>query len=246
MNAAAILLAVVLMSPSPQAKPKETFWQAMLRVTGITVLPSTSKGQGSGLPAQPAGGDLWTAILDGRNRLRLTRDGGYQSPVFSPDGKTVLALREGKLMRVSTAGVLDPEPLFDLPGVIRLVACDRESPSKVVVLTRAAAGTLDLGLVDLEDRQVHPLRPEIPEAEYREALALVTRSDRAWQLAEPAGVITLEVRPAGQGSDVFCLRKALAPLDVSRCGGDRCDQPSLSADGHNVVFVRTTSRSSGT
>jgi hypothetical protein len=241
MNTTSTLLAILLLAPSPNPPVKpETFWQTILRITGFTATPSTSKGP---VP-EAAGGDLWLATLEGGSRLRLTRDGGYQSPVFFPDGGRVLALREGKLVRVSTAGFLDPEPLFAIPEVIRLVGFDRESPGKAVVLTRGANGTLDLGLLDLADREVRSMRPETPDAEYRDVLARLARWDLAWQLSEPRKIIGLAVRPAARGSDVFCLREGGAPVEVSHCGGDRCDQPSLSADGRWVVFVRAAALSS--
>jgi hypothetical protein len=236
MHATSVLLAILLSAPSPNApvRSPETFWQRILRITGITVTPSTSKGP---VP-EPAGGDLWLTTPEGRSRLRLTRDGGYQSPIFFPDGRSVLALREGNLVRVSTAGFLDPEPLFAIAGVIRLVGFDRESPGKVVALTRGANGILDLGILDLADREVRSMRPESPDAEYRDVLARLAHWDLAWQLSEQQRIVRLEVRPAARGSDVFLLREDVAPVEVSHCGGDRCDQPSLSTDGRTVVFVR--------
>jgi hypothetical protein len=210
-------------------KQKETFWQKVLRITGISAMPSTGKG----VPGDLAGGDLWMADLDGGSRLRLTRDGGYQSPVFSSDGHAVLALREGKLVRVSTSGLRDPEPLFEAPGVIRLVGSDREEPERIFVLTRTAEG-LDLGLLDLAHGKVRSLRPEAPTAEYRDTVARLARREQTWQIG--SRMVSLEVRPADLGSDVFYLDGAA--VDVSRCNGDLCGQPALSADGRKVIFVR--------
>jgi hypothetical protein len=95
MNLTPVLLAFLLAAQSPsqqqQQKPKESFWQKLLRITGISAMPATTKGP----PGELLGGDLWLASLDGGSRLRLTRDGGYRSPVFSADSGAVLALREG-------------------------------------------------------------------------------------------------------------------------------------------------------
>jgi hypothetical protein len=238
MNATPLLLAALLLAPNAAVqapkKPKETFWQKVFRITGISAMPSTSKG-----PADVASGDLWVATLDSGSRLRLTRDGGYQSPIFAPDGDFVLALREGKLARVSTAGFLDPEPLFPVPGVVRLLGADRETPGQVAVLVRSAEGTLDFGLLDLKDGKVRSLRSEAPAGEYQDALGKLARWDRTWQVGEPPRAVSLTVRPSsGQGSDVYGLREGGEAVDVSRCDGERCGQPALSADGRKVVFVR--------
>jgi hypothetical protein len=239
MNLTPVLLAFLLVAQSPSQqqqqlqKPKESFWQKVLRITGISAMPPTTKG----LPGELLGGDLWMASVDGGSRLRLTRDGGYRSPVFSADGGAVLALREGKVVRVSTAGFLaTPEPLFQVPGIVRLVGSDPEAPEQVVVLTRPPEGATDLGILDLAAGKVRSLRTEAPAAAYENALAELGRWDRTWQTGEPAGI--LEVRPVGGGFDIFRLQGA-SPVDVSHCNGDRCGQLALSPDGRWVVFVRT-------
>jgi len=236
MHATPILLALLLLAQSPASaqKTKESFWQKILRITGISAMPSTSKG----LPGEAAGGDLWVATADGASRLRLTRDGGYQSPVFDPDGGAVLALHQGTLVRVSTAGFLDPEPLFAVPGVVRLIGIDREAPGQVVVLTRTAEGAIDLGLLDLADRQVHSLGTGGKAAEVQDAIAKLARWDRIWEVGEPPHLVSLKVHTGGKGSDVLCQGDGAAAVDVSHCAGDRCGQPALSADGRKVVYVR--------
>jgi len=39
--------------------------------------------------------------------------------------------------------------------------------------------------------------------------------------------------------DVFLEVDSEQPVDVSQCDGVNCGQPSLSADGHWLVFVKT-------
>jgi hypothetical protein len=239
MNLTPVLLAFLLVqSPTQQQqqqKPKESFWQKVLRITGISAMPTTRKGS----PGDLAGGDLWLTSLDGGSRLRLTRDGGYRSPVFSADGSAVLALHAGIVVRVSTAGFLDmSEPLFQVPGVVRLVGSDPESPEQVVVLSRPPEGTADLGILNLTDRKVRSLRTEAPAAEYQNALAELGRWDRTWQIGESPGAASLEVRPVNGGFDVFYLNEA-SPVNVSHCNRDRCGQLALSPDGRWVVYVRT-------
>jgi hypothetical protein len=143
------------------------------------------------------------------------------------------------VVRVSTAGFLDtPEPLFPVPGIVRLLGSDPEAPEQVVVLTRPPEGAAGLGMLDLADGKVRSLRTEAPAAGYQNALTELGRWDRTWQTGEPPGAARLEVRPAGQGFDVFYLNDA-SPVDVSHCNGDRCGQLALSPDGRWVVFVRT-------
>jgi hypothetical protein len=39
-------------------------------------------------------------------------------------------------------------------------------------------------------------------------------------------------------TDVFLKRKGNTPIDVSKCNGVNCGQPSLSADGKSVAYVK--------
>ena len=43
-----------------------------------------------------------------------------------------------------------------------------------------------------------------------------------------------------QWTDVYVKRGAANPVNVSRCDGTPCSQPSLSSDGKLVVFIRAS------
>jgi hypothetical protein len=236
----ASLLLTQAAAPAPKkpVKPrKETFWEKVLRITGLAAMPSTTKGSES----ETAGGDLWRAGADGGARLRLTRGGGYRSPVFEPSGRSVLALAEDRLVRIATDGISDPEPLWPAPGVVRLLAYDRDTQGQVVVLTRDADRQLHLASLDLANGKIHPLQPPESEGDDRRAMVSLQHWDRAFRIADSQDVIELLVREKGKGSDVYLLRGNKAPVDVSRCEGDPCGQPSLSFNGRWVIFVRAGS-----
>jgi hypothetical protein len=61
-------------------------------------------------------------------------------------------------------------------------------------------------------------------------------------------VVMLRFESAGAGQlsgtvewyDVFPQVESEIPVDLSQCDGVNCGQPSLSADGHWLVFLKTT------
>src|SRR5205809_334934 len=87
----------MLLQQTPFAS--ESFWQKVLRITGISVIPSRMKGPGN----LPADGQIWIAHLPaGRPvKLEITDEGGFRSPVFTPDGFYLLAMRSNQIWRIS-------------------------------------------------------------------------------------------------------------------------------------------------
>jgi len=55
--------------------------------------------------------DIWVLDIGRGRRTRLTSDGQWQYPVWSPDGSCIVASRGGKLFRRNSDGTGDEEPL---------------------------------------------------------------------------------------------------------------------------------------
>lgn len=222
----------------PQPEPEESFWEMILRISGISATPSTSKGPGEA----PSDGEIWLALASGLSRQRLTRSGGFSSPIFEPDGTGILALRGQELIRTSANGDTEPQKLFDAPGVVRLVGFLLSSPRQVLVLTRGTNGKDTPELLDLDSRKVEPLPG--PPAE----TARLVRWDRRYKMPDWSAYLEVTVRlekgAKGQPAwtDVYLQpEKSATAVNVSRCNGDRCGQPALSPDGRQVVFIRSAS-----
>src|SRR5262245_51759379 len=82
----------------------------LLRVTGLTAAPSHLRG-----PEDVEAGNIWIAALDRLTASVVTRDGGYRSPIFSPSGGSLLALKGGTVVRIFENGAT-PIPLHLVTG----------------------------------------------------------------------------------------------------------------------------------
>lgn len=241
--AAALATLILAQAPQtsrnkPEPEPEESFLEMILRITGISATPSTSKGPGEA----PDNGDVWLGLASGLSRQRLTRSGGFSSPIFEPDGAGILALRSQELVRISANGDTEPQKLFDAPGVIRLIGFLLSSPRQVLVLTRGANGKDTPGLLDLDSRKVEPLPGPAAET------ARLVRWDRRYNMPGWSAYLEVTVRlergaqRQPSWTDVYLQpEKSAAAVNVSRCNGDRCGQPALSPDGRQVVFIRSVS-----
>ncbi len=231
--ASRVIVCVALLGGSLAFAQTEAFLQRVLRVTGISAVPSAQKEGGD----EPASGDIWVASLAERTRLRLTRDGGYRSPVFAPGDQGVLALKQGTLVTMPTGGG-EARPGHALKGASKLVGFSPERPGEVLVVFETD-GAPWLGFVALASGQVTRLPHDRASREHRSLIAHVMDWERVY------GDTTLYVKAESkQGltgpvewTDVYLKRRS-EPVNVSRCDGVNCGQPSLSHDGRRVAFVK--------
>jgi hypothetical protein len=229
-----VIACVTLLAGSTAWAQTEAFLQRLLRVAGISAVPSAQKGPGDELER----GDVWIASLADRTRLRLTRGGGYRSPVFAPGDQSVLALKESTLVTIPPGGG-EANAGHVLKGASKLVGFSSERPGDLLVVFDADSAPW-LGFVTLASGQVTRLPHDRSSREHRTMIAHVMDWERVY------GDTTLYVKAESkQGltgpvewTDVYLKRRS-EPVNVSRCDGVSCGQPSLSPDGSRVVFVKT-------
>ena len=116
---------VLLAAPLAAA---ESWADWLLRVTGITATSRSLKGEPYELE-----GDVYVANLATTVRERYARGGDFRSPIFYPTGKSILAVRNGGLVKIAGLNS-EPEVLGVEVGAARLIGFQREDPDVVAVL----------------------------------------------------------------------------------------------------------------
>ena len=234
-----ILMAVILLttwtfSGSIGAQEQTgSFWRKILEVAGISATPSTLKGPGDAVET----GDIWVAGPDLSTRRQITRDGGYRSPVFEPGDETLLALKESTIVRISLSGKA-PEAIFALSGLVKLVGFSGENPDEVLVLREADDGRISVGLFSTVTGKVVLQVPK--SREERRMLIHI----RGWKRVYGNTVVYVkrETKAAMSGAiqweDVYIKQGGEDPVNVSRCDGLNCGQPSLSQNGRMVAYIK--------
>jgi len=107
-------------SPSPPAKQTtESFWAMLLRISGISATPRNQRGPQTGKTGQ-----VWVAFLDNKTRRRVaTNDTGFSTPVFFPDGQSILAVQGNDVIKLSVADG-SKQKVTEVKGIIKLVGFD--------------------------------------------------------------------------------------------------------------------------
>src|ERR1700686_480803 len=243
----ACLLLMVLVSVSSghaqknaaASKPKQgtSFTERVLKFLGISASPGMLKGPGDGVDS----GELWLADLQAKTKRQLTSSEGYRSPILLLGNKDVLALRGSEVIRMPTAGG-EGKGLYSVDGILKLVGSSSEDAATVLILLRAEGGGHPrIGELTANTGKVTPLPYDPASGE-----DLQTVEDLAgWSRTYGERHIYVEKQTKKALSspvewrDVFLQVDSQPPVDVSQCDGVNCGQPSLSADGHWLVFVKT-------
>jgi hypothetical protein len=225
---------VSLAIPWHEAWP-QSFWATVLRITGISATPSQLKGPGD----EVQDGDVWVADLAHRTRLRVTRDGGYRSPVFSSADENILALKGNTVVQLPLSDG-EPKKLYSIKGVTKIVGLDREDADKVLILLQDVEGRDAAGLLSLKSGQVTPLTYDRKSQDHRRMISHMKEWERVYGDAKV--YVRSESKRVLSGTigwtDVYLKKEDSSPLNVSRCDGVNCGQPSLSYNGRQVVFVK--------
>lgn len=225
-------------APTAQQPQKPSFWRRLLRVSGIAANPGTLKA-----PQEVKTGQIWLAELGHQPPRRLTAAGMYRSPVFVPGSDDILALEGTDVVRLPAAGGV-PHRLYTIPGVSKLVGFSQDDPDQVLMLTEGEPGRPRVGLLSLKTGKIIPTPYNPASSEDRRMLEHLRGWDRVY--GDTTVYVKRLVKQSMAGpvewTDVLLKPSTDEPINVSRCEEVDCGQPSLSADGRLLVFIRAEQR----
>lgn len=232
---AAGLLLTFALAAAPSPDGKVSFWERLKKIAGVSATPSQMKGAEDDMPD---GGQIWVATLDTGHSRSLGRDSGFRSPVFTPDGSAVLAIRSNAIWRIPTTGSA-PVKLHEMAGLSKLVGFDREDTNQLCVLLQQERA-VSVQLLSIVTLQTVPLEYDASSREDRRWVTHLKRWDRSYG---DTSVYPEKQRKAGLGSeiewnDIFIKRGSEVPGNVSRADGRNCGHPSLAPDRMQVVFIK--------
>ena len=223
--------------PKPQGarqRGTESFWHKVLRVSGIAVSPNTLKGPGD----EVVHGQIWIADLVSGSTRRLNSIGGFRSPVFL-GGDDLLALKDASVVRVSLSGG-KVASLYPAASIIKLVGLSMDDPDKVLVLLHGNSDLPTVALLSVSTGRFDSLPYDRSSVDDRHMVEQMLAWDRDY--GDTNLYIDQQTKSGMSGTlswtDVFLKRKGGTPIDVSKCNGVNCGQPSLSADGKSVAYVK--------
>jgi hypothetical protein len=226
-------------APAPTGKQKSpsSFIDRVLKYLGISDSPGTLKGPGD----EAVAGELWVADLSTPVTHAVAAAGRYRSPVFVPGSNEILALSATDLLRFSLTSK-EPKKLYTIEGVNKLIGFSADDPDNLLILrSEDASGHPRVGLLSLSSAKITPLAYDPASSTDLQMVENLEGWTRTY--GDKLIFVRRQTKQALSGtvewSDVFLKADDQEPINVSRCNGANCGQPSLSADGRLLVFVKS-------
>ena len=216
----------------------EGLLNTLLRITGISATPSQQKAPSEEMEA---GGEIWISNIKAGTLEKLGHENGFRSPIFGPNDETVLTVKDGALWRVSLRTGAASK-IHQVAGLTKLVGIDRDDADKILVLIKRGSTTAP-ALISLATSAITEISYDANSPNDRKLLNHLRGWERVYgdTAVYPKAQTREGVTGTVEWQDVFLKRNDSAPVNVSRCGGANCGQPSLSRDGTKVVFIRANS-----
>jgi hypothetical protein len=225
------LMLLVFAAPAVEALT----WKDLLLSLGLSLSPATKGGEG-----EIAAGDIWVKYLDQVEPIPITSEGCYRWPVFTPDSKAVLALAEDRLVWIPIVKGGKPEVLHRLPSVEQLIGFDFTNPDCLLVIQEER--TAPVAVLSMASGELTALPPYDGSDEQRRILAYIRGEKRVYDKDRMELLVKTESSGGIEGlrewTDVYIVSGGQA-LNISRCDGSNCGQPSLSPDHKAVVYIRS-------
>lgn len=216
-------------------KPQPGFVDRVLKYLGISDSP-TLKGPGDEIVS----GSLFVVDLSSRASHAVGSGADFRSPIFLPEGTDILALRGSDVVRVST-GSGETNKLFTVPGIFKLVGASADDPDSVLILQLNESGARPrVGLLSVRTGKVTALAydagssADLQTVESLEGWTRTYGSKQVYVRRQTKQTLSGVV----EWNDVFLKADGQEVVDISQCNGTNCGQPSLSADGRFLAFVK--------
>jgi hypothetical protein len=236
------LLLAALMLPMMTAPPyaAETGWvNELLAFLGVTASPSLQKGAEEGFS-----GDIYLARFeaDGASiskiKHRVTRDGIWRWPIFSGDGRSILAIdwADNVLVRLSpkTGQRLDQWRPGQDERFVKLIGAREDEPLSVLAVIEGPAGPRAAAvMLAAQDAEIRP----IPIPKDSKFLTHLYQSKRVYGEREVRTVLGASDK-SGATNVEFRSGPDAVPINASGCTDRDCGQGSLAPNGRYIVYIK--------
>lgn len=222
-----VAIVAILSTPLLAAEPLP---RRLLDFLGLTAVPGQMRDE-------TQRGNIWLANIEKDVLLCLTTENGYHSPIFSPEGNGVFALKNDTLYHLPIAGGL-PILIQKVPNLVKLVGIDSLHPDEIIVLLKDSRSPL--AMLSMKDGSLKLLPYDSDSKEDQRVISQILGQDRNY--GTPRIFLKRNTKQTIartiEWTDVFIQLGDSTPKNLSKCDGINCTQPTLSPDRSMVAFIK--------
>ncbi len=226
--------------PKPQQPPpvkKETTLQWLLRFVGISATPSAMRGEDDKLA-----GDIWLYDSTTQTSQRITREGGYRSPIVLTGDTKLLGLKGEQVVEI-TIDSRTTKPVVSIRGVIKLIGVNAQDANQVLFLRSSGDEKYSVGTLSLSEGKIETRDLDMNSEDDQRMLVHLQGWERVYDGGKTVVYTKAETKEGLGGAiewrDVYLKREGKETANVSNCDGINCGQPSLSPDGRWVAYIKS-------
>ncbi|ETR65593.1 MAG: hypothetical protein OMM_05985 [Candidatus Magnetoglobus multicellularis str. Araruama] len=192
-----------------------------------------------------ASGNIWiVSVAEGSIPRQLTFNESYRTPVFTPNGDSILSLKGENLVKIPIKNPKASIVLYRLPKVVKLVSFHTTSKNELLVLAYSSDNRIAPGVLKLDSGK-YVLLPtnKIDQGKYQRFLHYL----RSWERVYKDGKIKVYPKTFSKSSfsgkivwtEIFIEIYKKPPRQLTQCDRTNCNQAVLSHDFLKTVYICT-------
>jgi len=234
-----ILIGILIFQNPIYTKEEKSILDRLMTFFGITANPTMLKDD-----SVIERGDIWiVSLAKGSTPRQLTFNEFYRTPVFTPNGDSILTLKNEKLLKIPIKNPKASIVLCTLPNVTKLISFHTTSKNELLVLAYSPDNKIAPGVVYVDSGKyaLLPNNNKIDQGKYQRFLHYL----RSWERVYKDGKLKIYPKTLSKRSfsgniewtEIFIEIDKKPPRQLTQCDKANCNQAVLSHDLLQAVYV---------
>lgn len=229
-----LLLSILVLPTNLYADSTDSWWETLLRISGISAMPSSQKnGHNTTL------GEVWMVDISTPESLpkRVTQETMYYSPIYHSEKDVIFALTKDSIVSIEKGfGLEHSKPIQSLGNISKLVGIDTSDSNRILVLNKDNT----VGFLSINTGEIKELTYDKNEKNKKMINYLQTESRTYDNYLVYTKKHTEEIFGGTiEWNNIYLKEGSQMTVNISNCNKENCSQPTMSLDHKYVIFIKS-------